>query len=69
MKIAAACIARKSKRAIKIILKFIAHLKSQTEYSPIFTDPEENNCFSIITQVNIIEIEKKAKICMNLLQV
>jgi hypothetical protein len=29
--------------------------------------PEENNCFSIITQVNITETEIKAKLCTNLL--
>jgi hypothetical protein len=27
--------------------------------SPIFTEPEENNCFSKITQVNIRETEKR----------
>jgi hypothetical protein len=29
------------------------------KYSPIFTEPEENNCFSIITQVNVRETGKK----------
>ena len=29
------------------------------EYSPIFTEPEANNCFSIITQVIIREKPEK----------
>jgi hypothetical protein len=33
--------------------------QSRGKYSPIFTEPEENNCFSIITLVNIRETGKK----------
>ena len=32
------------------------------EYSPIFTDTEANNCFSIITQVIISENKNRPKI-------
>ena len=32
--------------------------RSRGKYSPIFTEPEANNCFSIITQVNIRENQR-----------
>ena len=35
--------------------------QSQGEYSPIITEPEANNCFSINTQVIISKKEKKKK--------
>ena len=37
------------------------------EYSPIFTEPEANNCFSIITQVIIREkheLSEKSEFCL-----
>jgi hypothetical protein len=37
------------------------------KYLPIFTQPEEYNCFSITTQVNIRETENKKKLSTNLL--
>jgi hypothetical protein len=40
--------------------------QSQGKYTPIFTEPEENNCFSIITQVKIRETENKTKFCKKL---
>jgi hypothetical protein len=40
--------------------------RSRGKYSPIFTEPEENNCYSIITQVNIRETEKKTNFCTSL---
>jgi hypothetical protein len=43
------------------------HLRSRGKYSPIFTEAEENNCFSIITQVNIRETEKMTQLCTKLL--
>jgi hypothetical protein len=36
-----------------------------SEYSPIFSEPEEPNCFSIITQVNIRETKKKCTMLKN----
>ena len=33
------------------------------EYSPIFTEPEANNCFSIITQVIIREKQVPSEKC------
>ena len=35
--------------------------RSRGEYSPIITEPEANNCFSINTQVIISKKEKKKK--------
>ena len=34
--------------------------RSRGEYSPIITEPEVNNCFSINTQVILAKKEKKA---------
>jgi hypothetical protein len=34
-------------------------IRSLGKYSPIFTEPEENYCFSILTPANIRETEKK----------
>ena len=36
--------------------------RSRGEYSPIFTEPEANNCFSIITQVITREKQKPSEI-------
>jgi hypothetical protein len=41
--------------------------RSRIKYLPIFIEPEENNCFSIIPRVNIRETVKKTKFCTNLL--
>ena len=37
--------------------------QSRGEYSPIFSEPEANNCFSIITQVIIREKQEPSENC------
>ena len=41
------------------IIRLIIQLVIIGEYSPIITEPEANNCFSINTQVIILKKEKK----------
>ena len=42
---------------------FAEEYSPRGEYSPTFTEPEANNCFSIITQVIIREKQKPSEKC------
>ena len=45
----------------EVIIGEYSPRRSRGEYSPIITDPEANNCFSIDTQVIISKKRKKTR--------